>query len=218
MLGFNSGYKWLLKMEESTMKRVIIYSSLFGVIILFFMLGTQAAGAYKGMDQQERLIFDFNNTDEIEYWRIVNDGVMGGLSKSEIILSKNNTAIFKGIVALENNGGFTSIRTIPRSYELEDYHGIRLRVKGDGKTYQFRLRTNERFDGVSYRSQFETKINTWMIIEIPFRECVPVFRGRILEDVKPILPEEIQQIGFLIANKQAGKFQLEIDWIKAYKK
>jgi monofunctional biosynthetic peptidoglycan transglycosylase len=57
-----------------------------------------------------------------------------------------------------------------------------------------------------------------MIIDIPFHECVPVFRGRILEDVEPIRPEDIQQIGFLISNKQAGKFQLEIDWIKAYKK
>lgn len=178
---------------------------------------TQAIGAYKGMGQQERLILDFKNTDEIEYWRIVNDGVMGGLSKSEIIFSKNNTALFKGIVSLENNGGFASTRTIPRSYELDGYHGIRLRVKGDGKTFQFRMRTNDRFDGASYRYQFETKMNTWMIIEIPFHECVPVFRGRILEEVKPILPEEIQQIGFLISNKKAEKFQLEIDWIKAYK-
>ena len=56
-----------------------------------------------------------------------------------------------------------------------------------------------------------------MIIDIPFNKCVPVFRGRILENVEAILPDKIQQIGFLISNKQAGKFQLEIDWIKAYK-
>ena len=200
------------------MKSVIVYFSLIVVTIVLFMPEARAKEEYESMYQQERLIVDFKNTDEIEYWRIVNDDVMGGLSKSEIVFSTSNTAIFKGIVSLENNGGFASIRTIPRSYELDGYDGVLLRVKGDGKKYQFRLRTDNRFDGVSYRYQFETELNTWMIIEIPFHECVPVFRGRILEDVKPILPEEIQQIGFLISNKRAEKFQLEIDWIKAYTK
>jgi Complex I intermediate-associated protein 30 (CIA30). len=167
---------------------------------------------------QERLIFDFKNSDKIEDWRIVNDGVMGGFSQSKIVYSDSNTAIFKGTVSLENKGGFASTRTIPRPYNLDGYNGILLRVKGDGKIYQFRLRTNNRFDGVSYRYQFATDANTWMIIDIPFHECVPVFRGRILKDVEPILPEEIRQIGFLISNKQAGEFQLEIDWIKAYTK
>jgi monofunctional biosynthetic peptidoglycan transglycosylase len=188
------------------------------VTILFFKPEAQAKEVYKSMDHKESLIFDFRNADEIEYWRIVNDGVMGGLSKSEIIYSDSNTAIFKGIVSLENNGGFASTRTIPRSYGLDNHNGILLRVKGDGKKYQFRLRTNDRFDGVSYRYQFATELNTWMIIDVPFHECVPVFRGRILKDVELIVPEKIQQIGFLISDKQAGIFQLEIDWIKAYKK
>ena len=115
-------------------------------------------------------------------------------------------------------GGFTSTRTAPRSYGLDGYDGILLRVKGDGKNYQFRLRTDDRFDGTSYRYEFATEVNTWMTIAIPFQEFVPVFRGRILKDVEPIDPEKIQQIGFLIANKQAEDFQLEIDWIKAFKK
>jgi monofunctional biosynthetic peptidoglycan transglycosylase len=204
-------------MEYSTMKRVMFYSLIL-VTILFFIPEAKAKEVNKSMDQQESLIFDFKNADEIEYWRIVNDGVMGGLSKSKIVYSDSSTAIFKGIVSLENNGGFASTRTIPRSYELGGHNGILLRVKGDGKKYQFRLRTNDRFDGVSYRYQFATELNTWMIIDIPFHECVPVFRGRILEDVELIVPEKIQQIGFLIADKQAGIFQLEIDWIKAYKK
>ena len=199
------------------MKRNIVGLSLIAVTILFTP-GAQAKEVHKSMDQQERLIFDFINESEIGYWRIVNDGVMGGLSTSEIVYTDGTTAIFRGIVSLENNGGFASTRTIPRSYELDGHDGILIRVKGDGKKYQFRVRTNDRFDGISYRYQFTTELNTWMIIDIPFHECVPVFRGRILGDVEAILPEEIQQLGFLISNKQAGKFQLEIDWIKAYKK
>ncbi|MBT8330417.1 MAG: CIA30 family protein, partial [Desulfofustis sp.] len=45
--------------------------------------------------------------------------------------------------------------------------------------------------------------------------CVPVFRGRKLSGVDPVAPEKVQQIGFLISDKQAGPFRLEIDWIKA---
>ncbi len=199
------------------MKRNIFGLSLIAVTILL-LPEAQAREVYKNMDQQESLIFDFKNESEIGYWRIVNDGVMGGLSKSEIVYSDGNTAIFRGIVSLENNGGFASTRTITRSYELDGHDGILIRVKGDGKKYQFRVRTNDRFDGISYRYQFTTELDTWMIIDIPIHECVPVFRGRILRDVETILPEEIQQLGFLISNKQAGKFQLVIDWIKAYKK
>jgi monofunctional biosynthetic peptidoglycan transglycosylase len=56
-----------------------------------------------------------------------------------------------------------------------------------------------------------------MNIRVPFSEFVPVFRGRILSNVSPIPPEQIQQVGLLISDKQAGKFRIEIDWIKAYK-
>lgn len=143
---------------------------------------------------------------------------MGGLSQSEIALSESNTAIFQGTVSLENNGGFSSIRTSPRFYKLDGYRGIVLRLKGDGKKYQFRLRMNDRFDGISYRYHFKTDINKWIIIGFPFNEFVPVFRGRTLYDLEPIDPKKIQQIGFLISDKQAGPFKLEIDWIKAYKK
>lgn len=190
------------------------------IIMTIFSITTEGLTIeiQKSMHQNDGIIFDFENPGEIDRWRVVNDGVMGGLSRSEIILSDNNSAIFKGTVSLENNGGFASTRTIAHPYDLDGHEGILLRVRGDGKKYQFRLRTDDRFDGISYRREFATETNTWMEIGIPFKEFEPTFRGRILKDVKPIAPEAIQQLGLLIANKQAEKFQLEIDWIKAYKK
>lgn len=163
-------------------------------------------------------LFDFKRLGKVSDWRVVNDGVMGGLSRSQVMLSEDNNFLFQGTVSLENNGGFSSVRTSPRDYNLDGYHGIILRLKGDGKKYQFRLRTDDRFDGISYRFHFKTEINNWIIIRVPFNECIPVFRGRILDNVEPIIPKQIQQIGFLIADKQAGPFKLEVDWIKAYRK
>ena len=199
------------------MKRITGHLFLFIVVILFFSFEAMANEVNKKMNKDEHVIYNFEKADAIEYWRIVNDGVMGGLSQSKIISSNHGTAIFKGKVSLENYGGFASTRTIPFSYNLGGYKGVRLRVKGDGKKYQFRLRTDNSFDGVSYRYEFRTEADTWIVINVPFHECTSVFRGRILKETEPINPEEIQQIGFLISDKQAGKFQIEIDWIKAYK-
>jgi monofunctional biosynthetic peptidoglycan transglycosylase len=141
---------------------------------------------------------------------------MGGISQSEMIAGDSATAIFRGNVSLENNGGFASVRTEPRSYDLSGYEGIELRVRGDGNKYQFRIRVDNRFDGISYRNIFETTQGQWIIIRLPFQDFVPTFRGRILDE-GPLAPDQIQQLGFLIADKQAGAFELEIDWIKAYK-
>lgn len=166
---------------------------------------------------KERTLVNFKNVTERENWRIVNDDVMGGISKSTIVFSDSDTAVFKGTISLENNGGFASTRTKPRLFKLGDYSGLLVRIKGDGKNYQIRVRSDNRFDGISYRYPFSTQPDTWMTLRIPFSDLEPVFRGRILKNEPPITPNEIQQIGFLIAGMQAGQFRLEIDWIKAYK-
>ena len=167
-------------------------------------------------DSGEIILFDFGTLENMDDWLIVNDGVMGGLSRSRFILSDRNTAVFSGNVTLENNGGFASIRTKAMQFQLEGFKGIMIRVKGDGKKYQFRLRTNDRFDGVAYRYHFETEKNQWQTVAIPFDECLPVFRGRILRDVGPISPKDIQQLGILVSDEQTGEFQLEIQWIRSY--
>ena len=141
----------------------------------------------------------------------------GGVSQSKIIFNDNGSATFQGRVSLENNGGFASTRSKSHPFRLGDYIGLHLQIKGDGKDYQLRVRTDNRFDGISYRYRFATQPDIWMNIRVPFNEFVPVFRGRVLSNVASISPEHIQQVGFLIADKQAGKFRLEIDWIKAYK-
>ena len=163
-----------------------------------------------------KTLYDFSSAEELKSWRTINDGVMGGLSQSEISHSEQS-AIYKGTISLDNNGGFASTRTMPKDFQLEGYKGISLRLKGDGKKYQFRIRANSRFDGVSYRNIFETKKDEWMTINLAFSDFVPTWRGRILKDVKALDISEIQQIGFLIANKKAEDFQIEIDSIKAYK-
>ena len=58
----------------------------------------------------EKIIFDFNSEETAGKWRIVNDVVMGGISKSSITLNEDGTAKFSGTLSPDNNGGFASIR------------------------------------------------------------------------------------------------------------
>lgn len=159
--------------------------------------------------------FEFKSEEEINLWRIVNDGVMGGLSKGNIQWDESpNTMIWSGNVSLENNGGFASIRTAPQNYGAGPFEKVIFRVKGDGKVYKFRLRSSGNFDGIAYSLDFKTKKAEWIEISLPINDFLPTFRGRIFPEYGTIKTENLQQIGFLIAGKQKGKFSLEVDWIR----
>ena len=86
------------------------------------------------------MLIDFTetNAEEIFGWRVINDDVMGGISQSRIELLPTATALFSGQLALENNGGFASIRRRSDNFKLDDCSGVMLKVKGDGRSYQFR--------------------------------------------------------------------------------
>ena len=55
-------------------------------------------------------IYQFTTLTKVNEWRIVNDGVMGGISKSSLILNDLGKGQFMGHVSLANNGGFASIQ------------------------------------------------------------------------------------------------------------
>lgn len=162
------------------------------------------------------ILFDFSQQNDTEDWRIINDGVMGGLSRSEFKATKDSTAIFRGVLSLENYGGFASVRSGISNYDLGGFDGIELRILGDGRRYQIRVRTDSRYDGVAYKYEFNTNKDTWVTIRAPFAEFVATFRGSILKDYSPLDTAKIRQIGFLIADGQEGSFRLEIDSIGTY--
>ena len=167
--------------------------------------------------KENKLILSFDTADEAKQWTRVNDRVMGGLSKSELVFTSSGTALFRGNVSLENYGGFASVRTSPYPYQLGGYEGVALRVRGDGHCYQLRFRTDANLAGIAYRAGFDTVPNDWRVISIRFSDCIPTFRGRQVPNAPLLDGRLVQQIGFMIADKQKGLFQLEIDWVKAYK-
>jgi monofunctional biosynthetic peptidoglycan transglycosylase len=140
-------------------------------------------------------------------WQTVNDGVMGGISSSRMA-EADGVLSFEGELSLENNGGFASVRRLVDT-DLSQVTGVRLEVRGDQRTYQFRLRQNDLFDGIAWRAEFTTT-EEWQTVELSFDQFVPVFRGRRVADAGPVVPASIKQVGFLLADKTPGPFRLQI--------
>ena len=155
----------------------------------------------------------FREDSEVNQWMIINDGVMGGKSTSALRAIPSG-ASFTGTLSSENGGGFASIRTALRQSPPPGFRAVSIRVRGDGNRYQFRVRTNSRFDGPAYVQTFDTKSGAWNEVILPLSEFQSSFRGRMVPGAAPLASQDIKQWGFLIANKQYGSFQLEIDDIK----
>lgn len=158
----------------------------------------------------ENTIFDFNKNSNISSWRVVDDVVMGGRSSGNFELSEEGHGVFSGEVSLENNGGFSSVRHTFNRIEVNQRTNVVLRVKGDGKKYQFRAK-HDTDDAHSYITTFKTS-GDWETIEIPLKDLYPSFRGRTL-DMPNFNHNFIEQIAFLIANKKPENFKLLIDKI-----
>jgi len=154
------------------------------------------------------VIFDFNKESDISDWKVVNDAVMGGRSSSKFYLNEEGNGVFIGTVSLENNGGFSSLRHRFNQKKIAGYRKISIRLKGDGKRYQFRAKTNKE-DQQAYISYFETT-GEWQTVEIMLSALEPTFRGRKLN--MPNFPaEELEEVGFMIGNKLNENFELVIN-------
>jgi len=157
------------------------------------------------------IIFDFNKNSNIEGWRIVDDVVMGGRSSGSFKLSPEGSGLFEGQISLENNGGFSSVRYQFEKLKVNETSIIIIRLKGDGKNYQFRIK-DKSSTYHSYIASFQTS-GEWQEIEIPLKDMYPSFRGRKL-DLPNFSHDYIEEIVFLIGNKTPEKFKLLIDKIE----
>ncbi|WP_241735219.1 CIA30 family protein [Cyanobacterium stanieri] len=177
---------------------------------------------------EETLLFDFHNTtEEIKnLWGAVDDIVMGGVSQSSLKID-NQKVIFSGMVSTANNGGFASVRTknFTKPWDLSNYQGIRLKVRGDGKRYKFITRCEGKWDGLSYCYSFDTDGND-NIIDIKFTDLIPVFRAKTVPEADKFDSSQMYSMQLMLSKFEydgdynptfeAGSFALEIESISAY--
>ena len=158
-------------------------------------------------------LFDFTSSaDDPADWRVLNDVVMGGVSKSRFVATDDGAA-FTGTVSLKQGGGFASVRAPEATYDLGESEGLRLRLRGDGQRYWLTTYTDPG-GPVSYRAPIEPP-ETWTTVTVPFATLTPYRRGMRVPDAPPFAPAQVRALGFLIADEQAGPFRLEVGWVRA---
>ena len=149
----------------------------------------------------------------LKNWNIVNDDVMGGISKSYLSLSDENNLIFSGYLSLENNGGFASSRLSITKETLTGIKYFKIKFKGDGNIYKLRLRQNNR--RASYSCDFKSYKDKWVEINIKIEDFKPSWRGYFYNNYPDLDIKEVNSMGLQISDKQEGDFKLEIKYIKA---
>ncbi len=148
-------------------------------------------------------------------WQTVLDGVMGGRSTGRIAAGEGGTLRFTGELSLENNGGFSQIRTAVPEGTYAGTTGLIMRVKGDGRSYQCDIRSSRlRLMAGGYQSVFKTKAGEWTEVEIPFDQCVANSFGQRMRNAPALDPASIESVGITLADKQEGPFAIEVDWIR----
>lgn len=177
---------------------------------------TKANDMVQAQTEDTIVLVDFEDPAD-GAWLVINDGVMGGVSSAVMQPTGRGTGAFTGYLSLENNGGFASTRTDVAHRDLSDFSGLEIRVRGDGRTYQLRVRTDQVFDGVSYRASFTAPADEWTTVRLPFARFLPVYRGQVLTSMPPLDPSQVRQIGLLLADKTSGPFVLEVDFIRTFR-
>ncbi|WP_157207240.1 CIA30 family protein [Mariniflexile maritimum] len=157
------------------------------------------------------ILFKFKHNSNISDWKIVDDVVMGGCSSGNFGLNEAGNGIFSGVVSLDNNGGFSMVQYYFGTKSVAIFSKVCIRLKGDGKTYQFRIKANKD-DKHSYIALINTS-NDWETLEIPFNTMYPAFRGKPL-NLQNYHGLKMEAIAFLIGNKIDEYFKLEIDSIE----
>ena len=141
----------------------------------------QSACATNGSTMADNKIIDDRVTGSLysnkgTEWRLVTDGVMGGVSQGNLRLDTHrdrDCLRLEGAVSTTNNGGFVQMAVdldASKSFDASSYEGLLLEVSGNGEQYNLHLRTADLWlPWQAYRYSFLADTE-WRQIRIPFSE------------------------------------------------
>ena len=155
------------------------------------------------------LSVDFSSPDIVRSFRVINDGVMGGVSTSRL-RSAAGAMLFEGEVSLENNGGFASCRgpvTFPAGTAA-----LLVTVRGDGQRYKLTLRLDDSPGTSQYQAVFVAP-REWETLRFVPSDFTASFRGSPVA-APTVRFGDVQHLGVLISDGQAGAFRVELKAIE----
>ncbi|KAA6425478.1 MAG: hypothetical protein FRX49_04376 [Trebouxia sp. A1-2] len=190
-------------------------------------------------------VLSMRSAADLEVWEKLDDTIMGGKSGSYLQTAEDLHGFqgdykdkqpydFEGSVwrgeTITDGGGFCGARTKMLDLNLQRFDGISLRVKGDGQTYKFNLKTADQMNvpESTYQAQYDTIDGEWVTVYMPWHEFVPVTRAQYDSKAKPLDPAQVKQIGLVLSRFhynslpnqrfKPGNFELQIaDGIAGFK-
>ncbi len=194
--------------------------------------GLRMDGPGTGVAEGEWVIFEFGvggtqRRSQATLWGALDDVVMGGVSASHLQLT-DTVVLFTGNVSTANSGGFASVRTrnLDPALDLSGYEGLRLRVQGDGNRYKFLLRSSAGWDSLAYAYSFDTVVDTWIDVTVPFADLVPTQRARTVQNATPLDQQRVYSLQLMLSKFEydgqlnphftPGQFTLAVESIVAY--
>jgi len=159
-------------------------------------------------------LFDFTGADSAKEWQTVNDGVMGGVSEGKFKITDTKTMEFLGTLSLAKNGGFASVRTKAKRLGLEKGDTLVAKVKGDGREYHMNLSVPTFQIAYNYRAVFQTKKDEWIEVKLPLDKFEATSFGQVVKNAGQVKPTSVNGLGFMLSDKKAGPFKMEVESIK----
>lgn len=147
-------------------------------------------------------------------WRLVSDGVMGGLSQGMLcpeFYRERAALTLRGEVTTANNGGFLqmALALVP-VYDASRFRGVRLTVAGNGERYNLHLRTLDlERPWQSYRATFTTTAD-WQTVELAFAAL------NAHRTAEPFRPERLTSLG-LVAIGRDFRAELRLAYAVFYR-
>ena len=176
---------------------------------LYLMLFMVILSVFNG-GEGDMKIYKFSNKSSLVDWSVVDDGVMGGYSKGSLNINSEGNGVFTGKISLYNYGGFSSLRYDSKRIKISPNDTLVLRINGDDKFYQIRVKHSQIDRHVYVKKVFIP--DGWENIIIPLSDLYPSFRGRSLR-MGNFNHNSLTEVGILIGNKKEENFKLIIDSI-----
>jgi hypothetical protein len=169
-----------------------------------------------GMTERPPALFDFGK-GEVTNWRSLNDGVMGGRSIGVVDYTRG-TMTWTGKVSLENNGGFSSVRSPWGRRDLSDFDSVTMRCRtttGEADTFTLTMEVSEQWWMPYWKANFDVEPE-WTEVTLPFDRLKKssAYTGELSKfwtwgDLSSVL-----RMGYMKYDGTAGEFGLEVDWMR----
>lgn len=156
---------------------------------------------------------DFGIQKDGSNWLVVNDGVMGGLSQGDAQLTENSI-LFKGTVSLDNNGGFSSLRSTYSDKNLSNFKQVEIRYRSVGISLAMTLSVSRRWYVPNYKTSLSGTNGKWKTVTLPLKDFRKHYIGRPMQEtLSKEAQENVMRLGFITDEKKYGDFEFEIDYI-----